>query len=209
MSSRKAASLADAFSRKVARLNSTRERVETCYLGKGLRLGDVEAMYAGLFLQAVVAYESTIESFILGLMVKPGGVKSSNPKVRSRVKVRSYSHALEVAAGPGRKFPQWIGRKDLEDASTLLLHEGSPFSRSSLIAIDWTYVDKCRYIRNAIAHPSEHAIAQFQKHVLQSTPLPWRERTVPGFLRGSASAGQTRWEMYVAGLKLFIATVVV
>lgn len=209
MNSRRADSLARDFSKKIVRLDSIRGRVEACYRTKGLRLDDVEATYAGLFLQAVVAYESTIEEFVLGLMVRPGGVMSSRPHVRSRMTVRSYAHASELAAGAGRKFPQWIGRKDLEDVSVLLLNAGAPFKAGAQALIDWTYVEKCRYIRNAIAHPSEHATKQFEKHVIQNTPLLKRERRVAGFLRGRATAVQTRWETYVAGLNQFVSAVVI
>lgn len=208
MSSKSAALLAQKFNKKVVGLDSIRGRVEACYASGGLRVTDVEAMYAGLFLQVVVAYEATIENFVLGLMVRPGGVHSANPRIKSRVRVRSYSHALAVAAGPGRKFPQWIGKRDLEDVSRMLLVDGAPFAVAGGV-LDWSYVEKCRYIRNAIAHPSDHAVKQFEKHVIQSTPLHWRERRVSAFLRGSGSGGQTRWEVLVAGLRQFIVATVV
>jgi hypothetical protein len=170
----------------------------------------VEASYTGLFLQAVVAYESTIEAFVLGLMVRPGGVASSSNAIRARVNVRSYAHALELASGPGRKYPSWIGERDLTDAAVLVLKDGRPFVRDANDPpLSWHYVKQCGYIRNAIANPSEHAFRQFERHVLQSTPLLGRERTVAGFLRGRGTgSSQTRWEMFVAGLNQFVSNVV-
>lgn len=210
MSSRAANRIALDFHSKLMRLDSTRQRIEqACHAGS-LHQVDVEASYTGLFLQAVVAYESTIEAFVLGLMVRPGGIASSNRAVRARVSVRSYAHALELACGPGRKYPSWIGEKDLTDTATLVLQRGKPFVREAQEpSLSWHYIKQCGYIRNAIAHPSGHAIRQFEKHVLQSTPLPRRERTVAGFLRGRGTGStQTRWEVYVAGLNQFVSNVV-
>lgn len=210
MSSRNASQLAGDFQGKVTRLDTTRRRIEGAHSAGVLHQVDVEASYTGLFLQAVVAYEATIEDFVLGLMVRPGGVSSSDRTVRARVSVRSYAHALELASGPGRKYPSWIGQKDLTEAAKLVLHRGKPFVREATYPpLSWHYVTQCGYIRNAIAHPSQHALRQFQKHVLQATPLPRRERTIAGFLRGRGSGTpQTRWELYVAGLNQFVHNVV-
>lgn len=209
MSSRKASGVAAEFQRRVARLNSTRERIELAHRAGVLHVADVEASYAGLFLQAVVAYETAIEDFVLGLLVRPGGVKSKDAKVRARVTVRSFAHALELASGPGSRYPSWIGDQDLKSIAEMLLNRGLPFKRTAPV-LDWNYVKKSRYIRNAIAHPSEHAQKKFEKHVVQGVPLPRRERTVAGYLRGrSTGAAQTRWELFVAGLNLFVRDVVV
>ena len=208
MSSRKASDVAFEFQRRVARLDSTRQRIELAYGAGHLHVVDVEASYAGLFLQAVVAYETAIEDFVLGLLVRPGGVKSKDNQVRARVNVRSFKHALELAAGPGSRYPSWIG-EDVKTIADALLNKGLPFKRTAPL-LDWNYVKKARYIRNAIAHPSEYAQEKFERHVVQGVPLPRRERTVAGYLRGRATgAAQTRWELFVAGLNLFIRDVVV
>lgn len=208
MKSRKARDIAVKFQRKINRLDETRRRIEAARLSGNLHLADVEATYAGLFLQAVVAYETAIEDFVLGLLVRPGGIRSTHKDVRARVNVRNYAHAMELAGGPGSKYPSWIGRNDLEAISNMLLHKGLPFKRSNP-PLDWSYVQKAQHIRNAIAHPSEHAMEKFRRHVIQNTPLPKRERTAPGYLRGRATGSpQTRWELFVAGLNIFINDVV-
>jgi len=205
MSSKRADAIAAAFRSKVARLDRTRQRIEVAYRRGILRLSDVEASYSGLFLQVVLAYEAAMEELVLGLLVKPGGVASRHQHVRGSVSVRSYEHAIKLASGPGGRFPSWIGKNDLTDITNLLLHKGAPFSLVPQAL--WRWVEQSRYIRNAVAHPSDHALLQFRRHVIQSTPLPQREQTVAGYLRGSASAQQTRWELFVAGLALFVSTV--
>lgn len=206
MSSRKASAIASSFQVKALRLNETRRRIEGSYAAGKLRLADVESTYAGLFLQLVVSYETAVEDFVLGLLVRPGGVTSGRADVRGRIKVRSYAHALQIASGPGGRYASWIGKTDLLAVSALLLTDALPFANS---ALDWNFVEQSRVIRNAIAHPSEHALATFRKRVVQQRPLPHRETLVPGYLRGRASAGgQTRWELLAAGLGLFVMTTI-
>lgn len=206
MSSRKAKEVAEQFHAKVTRLNRTRERIEHAHRQGLLRVTDVETSYSGLFLQVVLAYETAMEDFVLGLLVKPGGIVSEDSSVRGSVNVRSYAHAHELASGPGGRFPSWIGNKDLLAIAKLLLNKGAPFV--SVSSAQWHFVEQCRYIRNAVAHPSEHALSQFRRHVIQSTPLPQREQSVAGYLRGrGTSAAQTRWELFVAGLGVFVSAV--
>jgi hypothetical protein len=206
MPSRKADEIAKVFARKVASLDLTRSRIETAYSKRVLRLKDVESSYNGLFLQAVLAYESAMEDLVLGLIVKPDGVRSLHANVRPRIEVRSYAHALELASGAGRAYADWIGKDQLIAKANMFLRGGEPFS--SLLSIDWNYVNRARYMRNAIAHPSQAALDAFRGKVIGSTPLPARERTVQGYLRGfSGVTGQTRWELHVAGLRAFVTLV--
>lgn len=209
MTSRKASEIAKAFSRHVKRLDGTRTRIEDAHKLGLLHVADVEASYGGLFLQALVAYEAAVEDFFLGLLVRPGGVVSAVPGVRARLTVRSYGHALELAAGRKSKFPSWIGQQDLKEAASLFLKSGAPFhTAAGAPSLNWHYVEKSRFIRNAIAHPSQYAHQQFRKHLIGDLALPSRERRVAGFLRGAASGSQTRWEVFVAGLEMFVQQVV-
>jgi hypothetical protein len=206
MPSRKASEIAVRFTKKVTELDKTRARIELAYNKHHLLLRDVESSYAGLFLQAVLAYETAMEDLIIGLIVHPGGLASSTAGIGPRLKVRSYLHALELAAGPGKDFADWIGKDSLLAKANIFLRQGKPFT--SLGSNDWIYVTKTRYIRNAIAHPSKAAIEKFTTKVVGSTPLPARERSVYGYLRGmSGAAGQSRWELYVAGLDIFVSSV--
>lgn len=207
MSSRKADEIAIDFKKRLTRLNGTRQRIEQAHSDGHLHLIDVETAYSSLFLQAVVNYETAVEQFCLGLVVRPGGVRSTKPDVRARVTVRSYSHALDLANGPGGRYPAWLGENDLKNVAKLLLHDGLPYARGS--GLSWHFIKQCAYIRNAISHPSQHAYGQFKKHVIGETPLPRRETKVAGFLRGRlAASGQTRWETYVAGLASFVTSTI-
>lgn len=204
MPSKSASDVAARFARRIRSLDKTRNRIEDAYLNHQLRLCDAESTYAGLFLQAVLAYEAAMEQLILGLIVRPGGFVSVG--VRPRVQVRSYAHALELASGPGRPYAEWIGKDALLAKANAFLLNGKPFS--TLSDAEWSYVNKSRYIRNSIAHPSKAAQEVFRRKVIGSTPLPARERTVYGYLRG-VSGGQTRWQLHVAGLSIFVSRVAV
>lgn len=204
MPSKNASEIAARFTRRVKSLDKTRLRIELAYQKHGLRLCDAESSYAGLFLQAVLAYEAAMEELVLGLIVRPGGVISANAGVKPRVQVRSYSHALELASGPGKPYADWIGKDALLSKANIFLFNGKPFT--SLTDNDWSYVTKSKHIRNTIAHPSKSAQENFKKRVIGTTPLPSRERTVYGYLRG-VSGGLTRWELYVAGLSVFVTRV--
>jgi hypothetical protein len=202
MKSKKATSIAIAFQKSAARLDATRVRVEQAHAAGKLRVKDVEATYTGLFLQIVLAYETALEAFVLGLLVRPGGIESAHARVRGRLKVRSYSHALQLASGPKSRYPSWIGKEDVKAIAELLLHKSAPFDATAPTPLNWHYVEQIRFIRNAIAHPSDHAQHQFEKNVIQATPLPRGERSaysgeagpafrfMPGHHSGSCRAGE-------------------
>jgi hypothetical protein len=202
--SSKAANLAMAFGRAIGRLNRTRVRADDAWSRGVLRGQDIEVFYCGLFLQLVVAYEACIEEFVLGLIVRPGGVQSSVAGVSGRLSVRSYVHALSLASGPNKDFADWLSKDHLMKRSALLLRLGRPFS--GVANQQWDLVEKARFIRNAIAHPSDSAKEKFERLVIGSTPLPSVERSVGGYLRGSLAGPprQTRWELYAAELNLFV-----
>jgi len=168
----------------------------------------VEVLYAALFLQLAVAYEACIESFVLGLTVRPGGVSSDQTFVSARLKVSSYAHALAIAAGPGRDYADWIAKEQLKKTAALLIRGGRPFS--DLLDQEWAAIEKARFIRNAIAHPSKSARAKFEKNVIGATPLPYTERKVPGYLRGTMAGPppMSRWEFYAGSLNQFVGKVV-
>lgn len=207
MPSSDAVSLALRYQRHVARLDATRRRSEAAFAAGRLRSGDLDIVYSGLFLQLIVAYEAAIERFVLGLTVRPGGVASSVKGVGGRLYVKSYEHALSVAAGGGRReYADWMGRQRLEDNAALLLKGGLPFS--SVPTASWEPIEKARHIRNAIAHPSKSAREKFESQVIGNTPLPKRERKPPGYLRGviAGPPTQTRWEVFAANIALFVST---
>lgn len=206
MPSSSALRLASKFSRAVGRLDNTRIRADQARVRGLLRIRDIEVFYSGLFLQLVVAYEACIEEFVLGLVVRPGGVESSVAGVSGKLSVRSYAHALSLASGPNRDFADWLSKNQLLKRAELLLRAGKPFSIT--VSSQWDLVEKARLIRNAIAHPSDSAKRKFERNVIGSTPLPTAERTVGGYLRGqiSSAPSQTRWELYAAALNVFIAS---
>jgi hypothetical protein len=185
--------------------------MERAYVQRSLRIEDVEAAYAGLFLQVVLGYEAAIEDFVLGLLVRPGGVASSSSHVRSHVQVRSYAHARKLVSGPGRSYPSWTKKADIENIADVFLADSLPFKTlDPHEPLSWDYVNRCIIIRNAIAHASDHAKMKFEQKVIGDTPLPKRERRVSAYLRGRATLGpQTRWENLSLGLWSFINAVVV
>lgn len=205
MASSKAAGLAIRFSRTVIRLNRTRTRADRAHT-RGLLLDrDMDVFYCGLFLQLIVAYEACIEAFVLGLVVRPGGVASVAGGVAGRLSVRSYAHALAVASGPSKDFADWLSKDQLQKRADLLLRGGLPFRAAG---VQWDLVEKARLIRNAIAHPSDAAREKFERRVIGGTPLPSAERSVGGYLRGSHTGPphQARWELYAAALNMFVSS---
>lgn len=206
----KASKLARQFIDRVAEFDATRGRLESALLAGELTLGDVESAYAGLFLQVVVAYEATIEDFMLGIIVRPGGVSSARQDVKARLWAADVEHARELVAGYGREYIDWLGSENLEKIAKLFLVDGIPIKPAlGDPPISWNYVKQSVYIRNAIAHPSQSAQKKFERHVINNTPVPARERKVAAYLRGRTGAsGTTRWEFYALALRQIVVTVV-
>lgn len=156
-----------------------------------------EAVYEGLFLRAVTAFEGHLEdtfyAAVLGTEPFPGARVSPRATIRSHTVLRPLLHR-------GSPYLNWLPYQETRTRARHFLRGGRPFTLlddgllSSLNRIHLT--------RNAIAHSSRHAQSKFREVVVGNTPLRPPERRPAGFLRSVLRQGptQTRFEVFVNDL---------
>lgn len=196
----RSSSLAEVLTRRFKTLEVTRDQIEEL-AGKGqLSRHATSRMYEALFLSAHVAVEAFLEELFIGLLIDGGGVTSDRNDVQARVVIRSHRIARELITGPGRKYVDWIPYDRTMDLAKLYFRGGRPFT--DLSPASKQVLARSHVIRNAVAHRSRYSMSQFEKHVIGNTPLPPRERTPAGYLRGlfRASPAQTRFSNLLAQL---------
>lgn len=157
-------------------------------------------MYEALFLNLHTTFEAFLEELFVGLLVSDRGFESSRADIVPRIQVRSFQVARDIVAGPRRPYRDWMPYDRTEEIADHLFRGGRPFSELS--ANEKATLQRTAAIRNAIAHQSRHALRKFEKSVISGVPLPSRERTPAGYLRGRfrVAPPQTRYENIAAEL---------
>jgi hypothetical protein len=155
-----------------------------------------EQLYESLFLNAVTSFETFVEELFLALLLLG---RRSGPAV-PRISVQSYKVARQLVIGPGRKYADWLPYDETIKRANVFFRGGRPFA--GVAKADRDLLGNAYLIRNVIAHRSRHSELKFRLNVLGTAPLPARERSPAGFLRGQLSAAPpvTRFENYVANM---------
>ena len=167
-------------------------------MGRRISRTDVSSIYEGLFLSATASFEAFLEDLFVGLLVNRGLV-SARANIHPRVIVKSHYVARDLITGD-RKFVDWLPYDLTRKRADAFFTGGRPFS---LLPRDLEDdIEKCRRIRNAIAHQSRYAAGVFDRNVIGALPLPPRERVPAGYLRSllTAAPQQRRYEYLVARL---------
>lgn len=128
----------------------------------------------------VALFEAFLEDLFVGLLVDGQGVASSRPDVHPRVTVRSYLVARELVMAR-RSYLNWLPYSETKDRASIFFAGGRPFTLLPQDLEDG--LQRCYWIRNAIAHQSRHATEVFLQNVIGPKKLIPRERTPPGYLR--------------------------
>jgi hypothetical protein len=168
-------------------------RLEALNAAGSLSDRDVTRSYEGVFLSYYTNLERHIERLFMGLLM--GRLEVSPPAARSLVEISSNTVARRVVAG-GRRYADWLPINKTTDKAKIYLSEGRPFDR--LMQVDREVLERMAVVRNAVAHRSSHATRQFQKRVIATTPVPPRQRTPAGYLRGQHAPNQTRLDYFMA-----------
>lgn len=176
-------------------LETTRNKMERLVDSNMLVRRDVEKVYEALYLRAFTHFESFIENLFLGMLTER--ISTSPHQVVPRVKFNSDQVARDVVLS-GKNYIDWFPYDRTEKLAQAFFRGGRPFT--NLANIDKQETERMLAIRNVIAHESSHARRVFQRRVIQpALPLPPRERTPAGFLRGQLRIApiQTRFEIYM------------
>ena len=160
-----------------------------------IALRDLNSVYEALFLRGITGFEAFLEGQFLAILRQ----KTNYPK--SRVSLRmipANDKALLEILRQNKEYLQWIPYRHTENRAKLYLTGGKPFSE--LTSGDKSMIKTVTTIRNAIAHSSAHAKAEFERTVIGSRALLRGERTPAGFLRTDANPAQKRFETYMIEL---------
>lgn len=185
----------ETFLSVLEKIERTRTRMEGLRAAGRITVRDLHSVYEALFLRGVTSFEVFLESLFLAILRQ----KVRYPK--SRVSLRmtpANDKALMDILQQNQLYLQWIPYHHAEDRAKLYLADGKPFSE--LRPADKSVIRTITTIRNAIAHSSAHAKAEFERKVIANKALLRGERTPAGFLRTDANAAQKRFETYMIEL---------
>lgn len=195
---RRSSTLADQLAVRLRSLDATRRCVDSLRSRKEMSQRAADRMYEALFLSAVTSFESFLEDLFLGLLVSGAGFRSTG--VRPRMTIHSPVVARQLVIGPGRTYADWLPYDKTRKRAEVFFRGGRPFTELTNPHVQ--VLERTGAIRNAIAHKSQHSVAQFSRKVLATTPIPQRERSPAGFLQGLmiGTPPLTRFENYMADL---------
>lgn len=184
-----------ALDKLVLRLQSierTRKRVESLLAANHIGIRDMDAIYAGLFTNAITGFEAFIEELFINLLVGSSRYSNSTP----RAAFKAHEVARDVILGRDQ-YVEWLPYERTKDRAVIFFRGGRPFSMLPPLL-----EEKIRHssiIRNALVHSSRHAKAKFDQKVINNImSLAPKERTPIGFLRSQfrISPIQRRFEVY-------------
>ena len=192
---------ADALDRRLRRLERTARKIERAFDDGSLTRTDLEALYEGLFIGAIVEFERFVSDLFTGILLRK--VAYSGRRVTPRVELRS-GVILTPLLNAGRQYVDWLPYHETERRAKTYLRGGRPFTE--VAASEKKGMERWLWTRNAIAHASQHSDRVFQANVIAGTPLPPRERTPAGFLRSEIRIGVTRFENILDEMRGVAAT---
>jgi hypothetical protein len=166
------------FHRQLARIDFTRQRMDRLLTDGRIRIRDLDSVYEALFVRAVTGFEAFLEELFIGILSRR--INFNPGQVSLRVNINSKSD-IETILLQGNDYVQWLPLHNTIRRAEIYLVNGKPFT--NLDNSDRSRIQTITYIRNAIAHKSNHAMDQFQKKVIGSLHLLRGEKSPAGFLR--------------------------
>lgn len=202
---RNAPDLASDLNGHLRRLDSTRRKLEHLHSAGQIKRHDIEQVYVGLYLDAIVSFERFIEELFLGYLSRRIICPT---QVHPRVTFASSLVTRDVVLG-GKSYVDWFPYDHTVKRANAFFRGGSPFTL--LDNSDKKEVENLMAIRNAIAHKSSYSLNIFEKKILGSLPLTGKERSPPGYLRSifRSSPAQTRYENLIINIALIAKKIAV
>lgn len=191
---------ADRFIRQANRLRNCCRRVEKQFGRGGLKITDVELVYASSFLSACSLWESLLEVTLFEAVCGEESRYSGNTRLATFKKRR---HLERLLLYPKKDYVSIPSLSKAEEMASLFISSGGPFS--AVTETNRTHIQQATWIRNAIAHQHQGAFAMnsFKKKVPGVLSLPSAKRTPGAFLRHEfrVSPSQRRYELYLAAFQ--------
>ena len=162
----------------LSRLERLARRSEAAYSEGIYSQRELEIIYEGVFVKAVVNFEVFLSSLFVDIIL--GKTAHNKRRVISRVHVTSVASAESIIR-VGRPFVDWLPYQHTERRAKALLRGGRPFTQLS--DQERSNIGRWMVIRNAIAHSSNYSKARFRESVANGRHLSPSERQPGFFLR--------------------------
>lgn len=197
----------------LANIEKTRKKSEVLLRKGTLTNRDVNVIYSGLYLEAVVSFERFIEDLFTDLLSEK--VNHPSKKVKPKTFFKSTQIARNVLLGE-RLYLDWLPYKKFTvKRAKRFFKKGLPFTgldscfdTNTQPSIDKkieTITEKISIIRNVLAHKSAHSLKGFKNKIISSSSaLHSREKNPIGYLRGLHSSHPTpttRYEQIINDIK--------
>ena len=191
--------ISDGFCGHLRYLDMTRRKMERLLVTKQIVMRDISQIYAGLYLDAVASFEKMIEGLFIGLV--SGRLTSNSVRIVPLVSFANGPSVRRVIFG-GQNYVDWLPYHYTERRANAFFRNGVPFT--SLDHDDKQRIQTLGYIRNAIAHRSDHSKRVFLDQVLSDQNLMSSEKSPPGYLRSifRSAPQQRRYEELVNSMAL-------
>ncbi|MEA5532896.1 hypothetical protein [Crocosphaera sp. XPORK-15E] len=193
---KKADSLFENFKEGVKKREMTRAKIEDLLANRILEERDILTVYDGLFLGLFTDFEEFIEKLFYGLL--EGKIVIDGRKINQirKVKISPQSEINSVILG-GKQYIDWLPYDRTIERAKIFFHDGKPFT--NLNHDQKSNLGYYHKIRNAIAHKSPKAQAEFDKIIQNSRLLP-SQKTPAGYLRSKPRGQETQYEIAAAEL---------
>jgi hypothetical protein len=195
---KKTASISNKFINRSNQLEVTRLKVESLDASGSINFDDIQQVYAGLFLDIFTEFEALIEDLFIGLLA--GEYYSSTTTVKRLVRIVPKSKVQDIVFN-GRQYLDWLPYRDYTiPRANRYFKDGEPFTRFNDPQKE--NLKKFHFIRNALAHKSQSALAKFQQ-IINNLPLLPHEKTPAGYLRSTPhGSSQTQYQIAVLELEV-------
>ena len=200
-----AAGVSRELDRELRRIDRARQRAEAAWPAAQNRRArlDLERVYGGLFVGAVIAFERFLEDLFVGLLVanERTGLASARPSVVPHVRIASHRRARELLLDRPDSYVNWLPYERTEGRALVYFRSGRPFT-DSLTTRDRNQLARVWALRNALAHRSRRSLRVFTRTTLDGLSLAPRDKEPARYLRAQLSAAppRTRFEGHLIEL---------
>lgn len=186
------------FQRHIDRLANCARRLEMLLDNHEVSVTDVELVYMSAFLSVYARWESFMEDTIIEASCGRGSGSQANIR---HVSFRSHAVLRRLLLYLDKDYIPLPSLKHGIELASILVKQGRPLSQIS--ESNRTHIQQAAWIRNAIAHQSDHSLRIFRDKVPGVTSLPQRSRRPGPFLRTvfRTSPTQRRYEIYFTSFK--------
>ncbi|MEL4898411.1 hypothetical protein [Crocosphaera sp. Alani8] len=188
---RKADILFNDFKSRVQERDRKRNKIEELFTNNILDQNDIFIFYDGLFIGLFTDFEKFIEELFLGLLQEEITINECTINEICKVTISPKSEINSVILA-GQRYLNWLPYEKTIERARIFFHDGIPFTN-----LDSDQKNNLRYyhrIRNAIAHKSPKAEADFYK-IIQNLPLLPSQKTPAGYLRSKPRGQETQYEI--------------